>query len=110
MAAFGYPWPNWPAALLSWLDPTPAGSRPEFDALCPTGSAPGPCRSLLSTCPLISWRLPFPCSLALTLMATWYGAFHLAAQPGPSRSRLLLVARRNRVDYARAMADAALLA
>lgn len=55
-------------------------------------------------------RLPFAALLVLTLVAVWYSAFHLAridvAQPLP----LAFGGEADPVDYARAIADGALLA
>jgi hypothetical protein len=60
--------------------------------------------------PALAARLPFALLLALTLTLTWYSSFHLArteaAQPVP----FAFGGEASAVDYARAMADGALLA
>jgi hypothetical protein len=60
--------------------------------------------------PAIAARIPFALLLALTLVAVWYASFHLAlsdkAQPLP----LAFGGEAAPVDYARAIADGALLA
>jgi 4-amino-4-deoxy-L-arabinose transferase-like glycosyltransferase len=60
--------------------------------------------------PALAARLPFAALLALTLACTWYATFHLArteaAQPVP----FAFGGEASTVDYARALADGALLA
>ncbi len=60
--------------------------------------------------PALAARLPFSLLLAAALVLTWYACFHLAltdeAQPLP----FAFGGEASRVDYARAMADAAVLA
>ncbi len=60
--------------------------------------------------PAIAARLPFAALLGLTLALTWYAAYHLArteaAQPVP----FAFGGQADPIDYARAVADAAVLA
>lgn len=55
-------------------------------------------------------RLPFIGLLALTLALTWYTVYHLARQPGAQPVAFAFGGEANPTDYARAMADAGLLA
>lgn len=94
----------------SWLAPT-LGGMPVDAALLPhwlgaiviAALAPG-------LDPALAARLPFALLLALTLALTWYSCFHLArteaAQPVP----FAFGGEAQPVDYARAVADGAVLA
>ena len=55
-------------------------------------------------------RLPFALLLALTLAATWYACFHLARTEAAQPVAFAFGGEAAPVDYARAMADGALLA
>ena len=55
-------------------------------------------------------QLPFMALLALTLICTWYAMFHLARLPGAQPLAFAFGGEAHPIDYARAMADAALLA
>ena len=55
-------------------------------------------------------RLPFALLLALTLIAVWYAAFHLARTEAAQPLPLAFGGEANPTDYARAVADGALLA
>ena len=55
-------------------------------------------------------RLPFALLLALTLLAVWYAAFHLARTEAAQPLPLAFGGEANPTDYARAVADGALLA
>jgi 4-amino-4-deoxy-L-arabinose transferase-like glycosyltransferase len=95
----------------SWLAPSLMGQPPEFDGLLPYWlgalaimAVPG------GVSPDLGVRIAFALLLALTLVATWYGVYHLArtrqAQPVP----FAFGGEANPTDYARAMADGGLLA
>jgi hypothetical protein len=95
----------------SWLAPRLVGHPPEFDALLPywLGAwamqlAPG------WMAPDFAARVPFAALLALTLVSTWYGVYHLARSPRALPVAFAFGGEASPVDYARAMADAALLA
>lgn len=60
--------------------------------------------------PAIAARLPFSALLALTLMLTWYSAFHLARTEAAQPLPFAFGGEASTVDYARALADGALLA
>jgi len=55
-------------------------------------------------------QLPFMALLALTLISTWYAAYYLARLPGAQPVVFAFGGQANPTDYARALADAALLA
>ena len=95
----------------SWLNPLLGGMAPETEGLLPywLGAlaiqwAP----SWLS--PEMAVRLPFAALLALTLMATWYGVYYLARSPGAQPVAFAFGGEATPLDYARAIADGALLA
>lgn len=55
-------------------------------------------------------QVPFALLLILTLTSTWYGVFHLARLPGAQPVLFAFGGQAHPIDYARATADAALLA
>ena len=55
-------------------------------------------------------RVPFGLLLGLTLACTWYATYHLARLPSAQPVAFAFGGEANPVDYARALADAALLA
>ena len=55
-------------------------------------------------------RVPFIVLLSLTLLATWYGVYYLARSPQAQPVAFAFGGEAAPVDYARAMADAGLLA
>jgi len=55
-------------------------------------------------------QLPFMALLALTLISTWYAAYHLARLPGAQPVVFAFGGQAHPTHYARALADAALLA
>lgn len=55
-------------------------------------------------------RLPFALLLGLTLACTWYATYHLARQPAAQPVAFAFGGEAQPVDYARTLADAALLA
>jgi 4-amino-4-deoxy-L-arabinose transferase-like glycosyltransferase len=95
----------------SWLAPQLLGQPPEYDALLPywLGAwamqlAPGWIE------PDFAARIPFVLLLGLTLLATWYGVYSLARSPQAQPVPFAFGGEANPVDYARAIADAGLLA
>lgn len=58
----------------------------------------------------IAARLPFGLLLALTLVCTWYAVYQLARQPGAQPVSFAFGGEAQPTDYARALADAGLLA
>lgn len=55
-------------------------------------------------------RIPFVLLLALTLVCTWYTVYHLARQPAAQPVAFAFGGEAQPTDYARALADAGLLA
>lgn len=95
----------------SWLNPLLGGMAPETEGLLPywIGAlalqwAP----AWLS--PEMAVRIPFAALLALTFMATWYGVYYLARSPGAQPVAFAFGGEATPLDYARAIADGALLA
>jgi len=60
--------------------------------------------------PALAARLPFAALLALTLALVWYSAFHLARTEAAQPVAFAFGGEADPVDYARAIADGALLA
>jgi 4-amino-4-deoxy-L-arabinose transferase-like glycosyltransferase len=58
----------------------------------------------------VAVRLPFALLLGLTLACTWYATYHLARQPAAQPVAFAFGGEAQPVDYARSVADAALLA
>ena len=58
----------------------------------------------------IAVRIPFGLLLALTLVCTWYAVYHLARQTSAQPVAFAFGGEADPIDYARALADAALLA
>ncbi|WP_066266045.1 hypothetical protein [Hydrogenophaga palleronii] len=60
--------------------------------------------------PEFAVRIPFALLLALTLVCTWYTVYHLARQPAAQPVAFAFGGEARPTDYARALADAGLLA
>jgi 4-amino-4-deoxy-L-arabinose transferase-like glycosyltransferase len=60
--------------------------------------------------PAIAARLPFAALLGLTLALTWYAAYHLARTEAAQPVTFAFGGQADPIDYARAVADAAVLA
>ena len=60
--------------------------------------------------PALAARLPFALLLVLTLMAVWYACFHLASNEAAQPLPFAFGGEASAVDYARAIADGAVLA
>ena len=93
-----------------WLSPT-IGGLPLDTALLPhwLGASGIALLSPLIDAPLAA-RVPFGILLALVLMLTWYTAFQLARTEAAQPLPFAFGGEADAVDYARAMADGALLA
>jgi 4-amino-4-deoxy-L-arabinose transferase-like glycosyltransferase len=94
-----------------WLQPTLMGQPPEVDALLPYWLGAW----AMQLAP--AWvagdfaaRLPFMALLVLTLLACWYGVYHLARSPSAQPVAFAFGGEARPADYARAMADGGLLA
>ncbi|MCM2345689.1 MAG: hypothetical protein NDI95_03430 [Acidovorax soli] len=95
-----------------WLKPLLGGVPPETDGLLPYWLGAWAIRitpdGLMA--PEMAARLPFMSLLALTLAATWYGVYYLARSPGAQPVAFAFGGEAKPLDYARAIADGALLA
>lgn len=94
-----------------WLNPLLGSMPPETEGLLPYWLGAWAIQiapSWLSA--EMAVRLPFAALLALTLMATWYGAYYLARSPGAQPVAFAFGGEAHPLDYARAIADGALLA
>ncbi len=94
-----------------WLSPLLGGMPPETEGLLPYWLGAWTMQiapSWLSA--EMAVRIPFAGLLALTLIATWYGVYYLARSPGAQPVAFAFGGEAPPLDYARAIADGALLA
>lgn len=96
----------------AWLRPQLGGMPPETDGLLPywLGAWAIQITPDWLMAPEMAARLPFMALLVLTLAATWYGVYYLARSPGAQPVAFAFGGEANPLDYARAIADGALLA
>jgi len=93
-----------------WLAPS-LGGIPANAALLPHWLGAVFIRLLSSWVgPALAARVPFALLLALVLMLTWYSAYHLARTEAAQPVAFAFGGEAEPVDYARAVADAAVLA
>jgi len=109
ITAFGY-MRNMAGGNASWWMPTVAGI-PSDAALLPYWLGAAFIRLLAPLGdPALAARVPFALLLVLTLVLTWYSTYHLARSEGAQPLPFAFGGEASRVDYARAVADGALLA
>ncbi len=98
------------SAASHWLQPQLLGQVTGFDALMPywLGAIAIKCLPFLD--PALAVRIPFVVLLALALLATWYAVYYLARSPQAQPVAFAFGGEASPVDYARAIADAGLLA
>ena len=110
MTAFGY-MAEMARGESSWLAPTLLGLAPQVDALLPywLGAWAIQATSALVTIDY-AVRIPYLVLLAAALIATWYGTYYLARSPNAQPVAFAFGGEASAPDYARAMADGALLA
>lgn len=95
----------------AWLSPQLMGIPPEVDALLPYWLGAWAMQLAPAwIAPDFAARLPFVLMLTLTLVATWYGVYHLARSPGAQPVAFAFGGEARPADYARALADGSLLA
>jgi 4-amino-4-deoxy-L-arabinose transferase-like glycosyltransferase len=94
----------------SWWSPQMLGTPAEMSGLLPYWLGAFAIQSLPFVDPSLAARLPFALLLALTLVCTWYAVYCLARQESAQPVAFAFGGEAHPVDYARAMADAALLA
>jgi 4-amino-4-deoxy-L-arabinose transferase-like glycosyltransferase len=98
------------AGNTSWLHPLLLGQVGEFEALAPYWMGALAIKALPFLDPAFAARIPFGLLLALTLLCTWYAVYYLARSPQAQPVAFAFGGEASPVDYARAIADAALLA
>jgi len=98
------------AGNTSWLHPQLLGQAGEFEALAPYWLGALAIKAFPFFDPALAVRIPFGLLLALTLLATWYAVYYLARSPQAQPVAFAFGGEASPVDYARAIADAGLLA
>jgi len=98
------------SSAANWLQPQLLGQANGFEALVPywLGAIAIKCLPFLD--PAFAVRIPFVLLLALTLLTTWYAVYYLARSPQAQPVAFAFGGEASPVDYARAIADAGLLA
>jgi 4-amino-4-deoxy-L-arabinose transferase-like glycosyltransferase len=98
------------SAAANWLQPQLLGQVNGFEALVPYWLGAIAIKSLAFLDPALAVRVPFVLLLILTLLATWYAVYYLARSPQAQPVAFAFGGEASPVDYARAIADAGLLA
>lgn len=94
-----------------WMAPLLAGQPPDTEGLLPYWLGAWALQAFTPwLSPELASRLPFALLLVITLVATWYSAYYLARSPGAQPVAFAFGGEARPTDYARAMADAGLLA
>ena len=110
MAALGY-MAELAQGTSRWMAPTLMGAAPEHPALLPYWMGAWAIQLAPGWIPAdFAVRLPFGLFLALSLLATWYGTYYLGRTPRAQPVAFAFGGEALPTDYARAMADAGLLA
>jgi len=97
---------NW----ANWLSPQLLGQINGFDALVPYWLGAVAIKLLPFLDPAFAVRMPFMLLLALSLLATWYAIYYLARSPQAQPVAFAFGGEASPTDYARAIADAGVLA
>ena len=97
---------NW----ANWLSPQALGQVNGFDALVPYWLGAGATQVLPFLDPAFAVRIPFILLLVLSLLATWYAIYYLARSPQAQPVAFAFGGEASPNDYARAIADAGVLA
>ena len=109
ITAFGY-MVNIAQGRTSWLAPT-VGGLPADAALLPYWLGASFIKLLGPWVdPALAARIPFALLLVLVLLLTWYSTYHLARTEAAQPLPLAFGGEADPIDYARAIADGALLA
>lgn len=93
-----------------WLHPQILGQAADTKAWLPYWLGAAAIKLLPFLSADLAVRVPYGVLLALTLTSTWYAMFHLARLPGAQPVSFAFGGEARPTDYARAIADAALLA
>ena len=97
--------------LSDWLNPMVWGQAPELDALLPYWIGAGAIYLAPSWVSAgLAVRIAFAILLGLTLATTWYGAYYLALSPQAQPVPFAFGGEAKPKDYARTLADGAVLA
>ena len=97
---------NW----ANWLSPQLLGQANGFDALVPYWLGAIAINLLPFIDPTFAVRIPFILLLTLSLLATWYAIYYLARSPQAQPVAFAFGGEASPTDYARAIADAGVLA
>jgi len=98
------------AGRSGWWSPQVLGLAVEEACPLPYWLGAAFIRLLPFVSPDFAVRIPFAVLLALTLICTWYTVYHLARQPAAQPVAFAFGGEAQPTDYARALADAGLLA
>ena len=93
-----------------WLQPQLLGQFSSFDALVPYWLGAVAIKLFPFFDPAFAVRIPFILLLASTLLSAWFAVYYLARSPQAQPVAFAFGGEANPVDYARAIADAGLLA
>lgn len=98
------------SSAANWLQPQLLGQITGFEALVPYWLGAIAIKGLPFLDPAFAVRIPFGLLLAMTLITTWYAIYYLARSPQAQPVAFAFGGEASPVDYARAIADAGLLA
>jgi len=93
-----------------WLQPGLMGQTAGFDSLLPYWLGAVAIQLMPFLEPALAARLPYVLLLTLTLLGTWYSVYYLARSPQAQPVAFAFGGEAKPTDYARAIADAGLLA
>lgn len=96
--------------LSSWWQPQLLGAAPQESALLPYWIGALFIKLLPFLDPVFASRIPFAALLLITLASSWYTVYHLARLPAAQPVAFAFGGEASPRDYARALADAGLLA
>lgn len=98
------------SSMANWLQPQLLGQATGFDALVPYWLGALAIQLFPFLDPALAVRIPFIGLLILTLLASWYAIYYLARSPQAQPVAFAFGGEASPIDYARAIADAGLLA
>lgn len=98
------------SASANWLQPQLLGQVNGFEALVPYWLGAIAIKCLPFMDPALATRIPFGMLLVLTLATSWYATYFLARSPQAQPVAFAFGGEAGPMDYARAIADAGLLA
>lgn len=110
LAAFGVMFELAQAPIGEWLAPSLLGEPANRAGWLPYWLGAWAIQALPFLSADLAAKIPFALLLCATLASTWYAVLHLARAPGAQPVSFAFGGEAHPVDYARAMADAALLA